>query len=270
MKSSLQKQTERMLIPRKECKVALRFYQAFFRINPLLTPLKPRCIIKEKGDVTMKIKWYGHSAFKITTSSDIRIIIDPYESGAFGGSVAYGKITDEADIVLTSHDHGDHNYIKDIKGKFVHIEKAGQYEEKGVKIEAISTFHDKSKGQERGANLVFVISTENIVVAHLGDLGHTLDGNALQSIGRVDVLLLPVGGFYTIDAKEATKVMNDINPAITMPMHYRTEKIAMPIDGLEGFIKDKNTVKEVNTSEIVITKATLPKTNEIIVMQHAL
>ena len=185
-------------------------------------------------------------------------------------SIAYGKIKDEADIVLTSHDHGDHNYIKDIQGKFVHIKEAGQYEEKGVKIKAIPTFHDKSKGRERGANLVFVVSAEDIVVAHLGDLGHTLDGGALQSIGKVDILLLPVGGFFTIDAKEATKVMNDISPAITIPMHYKTESVGLPIEGLEGFIKDKKNVKEANASEIVITKATLPKTNEIIVMRHAL
>jgi L-ascorbate metabolism protein UlaG (beta-lactamase superfamily) len=218
----------------------------------------------------MKIKWYGHSAFQITTDSGTRIIVDPYESGAFDGSIAYGRIKDEADIVLTSHDHGDHNYIKDIKGNFVHIKEAGQYEEKGVKIKAIPTFHDKSKGRERGINLVFVISAEDITISHLGDLGHTLDSGTLKSIGKVDILLLPVGGFFTIDAKEATKVMNDINPAITIPMHFKTESIGLSIAGLEWFTKDKKNVKEAHASEIVITSATLLKTNEIIVMQHAL
>jgi L-ascorbate metabolism protein UlaG (beta-lactamase superfamily) len=218
----------------------------------------------------MKIKWYGHSAFQITTNGGTRIIIDPYESGAFGGSLAYGRIKDEAEIVLTSHDHGDHNYIKDIQGKFIHIKEAGQYEEKGVKIRAIKTFHDKSKGRERGANLVFVVSAEDMVVAHLGDLGHTLDVSILQDIGKVDILFLPVGGFYTIDAKEATKIMNDIGPAITIPMHYKTESINMPINSLEVFIKDKNNAKEADTSEITINKSKLPIINEIIVMQHAL
>jgi L-ascorbate metabolism protein UlaG (beta-lactamase superfamily) len=218
----------------------------------------------------MKIKWYGHSAFKITTDKGARIIIDPYEPLGPGGSIAYGRIKDEADIVLTSHDHGDHNYVNDIEGKFVHIKKAGHHEEKGVTIKAIPTFHDNSKGRERGTNLVFVVSAEDIVVAHLGDLGHTLDDSTLQSIGKVDVLLLPVGGRFTIDSKEATKVMNDIGPVITIPMHYKTESIGLPIEGLEGFIKDKKTVKEINDSEIVITKVTLPETNEIIVMRHAL
>lgn len=155
-------------------------------------------------------------------------------------------------------------------GKFVHIRKAGQYVEKGVKIKAVPTFHDKSKGRERGDNLVFVVSAEDMVVAHLGDLGHTLDNNDMQHIGKVDILLLPIGGFFTVDAKEATKVMNDINPVITMPMHYKTGSTGLPIEGLEGFIKDKREVKEIGVSEILITKVMLPKTNEIIVMRHAL
>jgi L-ascorbate metabolism protein UlaG (beta-lactamase superfamily) len=252
--------------------MAIRFYQVFSLINPLLTldSTKATLYYQETGDAAMKIKWYGHSAFQITTDSGTRIIIDPYESGAFGGSIAYGKIKDEADIVLTSHDHGDHNYIKDIKGKFIHIKEAGQYEEKGVKIKAIQTFHDKSKGRERGENLVFVVSAEDITITHLGDLGHILDSGTLQGIGKVDVLLLPVGGFFTIDAKEATKVMDDINPAITIAMHFKTESAGLPIEGLEGFIKDKQNAKEAHASEIVITSATLPKTNEIIIMRHAL
>ena len=85
----------------------------------------------------MKIKWYGHAAFNIFTEKGVKIIIDPYQSGAFGGALSYGKITDEADIVLTSHDHGDHNYTKDIKGDFKHINKEGTYEVKNIKIKAI-------------------------------------------------------------------------------------------------------------------------------------
>jgi L-ascorbate metabolism protein UlaG (beta-lactamase superfamily) len=218
----------------------------------------------------LKIKWYGHSAFQITTDNNVRIIIDPYESGAFGGSLAYGRITDEADVVLTSHDHGDHNFVKDIRGKFVRIQEAGQYEEEGVIIRAIPTFHDRSMGQERGANLIFVVSADGIVIAHLGDLGHTLDSSALQNIGKVDILLVPVGGFFTIDAKEATKVMLDIKPAITVPMHYKTDSISLPIESVDAFIRNKKSVRQADASEFVITESTLPTTSEIIVMRHAL
>jgi L-ascorbate metabolism protein UlaG (beta-lactamase superfamily) len=218
----------------------------------------------------MKIKWYGHSAFHITTDSGVRIIIDPYEPGAFGGAIAYGRITDEADIVLTSHEHHDHNYTKDIKGKFVRIKDEGQYEEKGVTIRAIPTYHDPSKGKERGKNLIFVISADDLVIAHLGDLGHTLDGGAVEKIGKTDVLLLPVGGFYTIDAQEATKVMDAIKPAITIPMHFKTEKCGLPISSVDEFIKGKKTVKHSNMPELAISRATLPKTEEIVVLRHAL
>ncbi|MBA4390194.1 MAG: MBL fold metallo-hydrolase [Syntrophus sp. (in: bacteria)] len=218
----------------------------------------------------MKIKWYGHSAFYLATDSGVRIIIDPYEPGAFGGAIAYGRITDEADLVLTSHEHDDHSYTADIKGKFVHIKEKGTYEEKGVKIRAIETFHDTSGGQERGKNLIFLITADDITVAHLGDLGHILEDGTLQDIGKIDILMLPVGGFYTIGAKEATKVMSDLRPALIIPMHFKTDKCGLPIGYVDEFIKDKNKVRQANTPEIVITKATLPETEEIIVMKHAL
>jgi len=218
----------------------------------------------------MKIKWYGHAAFNITTDDGIRIIVDPYLSGAFGGALSYGKIQDEADLVLTSHDHDDHNYIKDIKGKFVHINNAGTKSVKGVNIKAIPTYHDPSKGKERGTNLIFVIEAEGLRVVHAGDLGHTLAKETIKDIGHVDILLLPVGGFYTIDPKEATKVMEDIKPVVTIPMHFKTEKCNFPIAPVEDFTKGKKNVKLAGTSEVAFTSATLPKTPEIIVLQYAL
>jgi L-ascorbate metabolism protein UlaG (beta-lactamase superfamily) len=151
--------------------------------------------IKNRGDEVMKIKWYGHAAFLLTTDAGTRIIIDPYQSGAFDGALSYGKITDEADLVLVSHEHDDHNYTADIKGAFRTVKEEGTFEGKGVSITAISSFHDTSKGAERGENLIFVVEAEGVRVAHLGDLGHELDGQTLGRIGKIDVLLVPVGGF---------------------------------------------------------------------------
>lgn len=218
----------------------------------------------------MKIKWYGHAAFNITTEKGVKIIVDPYESGAFGGALSYGKIKDEADIVLTSHDHADHNYTKDIQGKFTHIDKKGIYEVKNVKIKAISSYHDPSKGRERGNNLIFVIEADGLILAHMGDLGHTLEKDTVKEVGKIDILFLPVGGFYTIDAKEAVKVMRDINPVITIPMHYKTEKCNLPISELKEFTGGKKSVKVTNVSEVEIKKETLPKEPEIIVLKYAL
>lgn len=218
----------------------------------------------------MKIKWYGHAAFKITTGEGVRIIIDPYQSGAFGGALSYGKITDEADIVLTSHNHDDHNYTKDLSGSYRQFEKEGVYKEKGLTIEAFHCYHDPSKGKERGENLIFVIDAEGLRLAHMGDLGHTLAQDEVTRVGKIDILLLPVGGFYTIDADEAGRVMNDMGPRITIPMHFKTPKCDFPIAGVDAFTAGKKMIKKIDAHEIEINKETLPKEPEIIVMQYAL
>jgi len=218
----------------------------------------------------MKIKWYGHAAFKITTDGGVRVIIDPYQSGAFGGALSYGKITEETDIVLTSHDHDDHNYTKDIKGTFKHFNKEGVYKEKGLTIEAFPCYHDPSEGKERGNNLVFMIEADGLRLAHMGDLGHTLAQETVKKMGRVDIVLLPVGGFYTIDSDEAGMVMNEIKPKFTIPMHYKTPKCDFPIAGIEAFTAGKKGIKMVNAYEIEVNKDNLPKEPEIIVMHYAL
>jgi L-ascorbate metabolism protein UlaG (beta-lactamase superfamily) len=222
------------------------------------------------GGSAMKIKYYGHSAFNLTTDTGVRIIFDPYQSGAFDGALTYGRITDEADIVLTSHDHDDHNYTKDIRGPFTHINKPGVHVVKGVKVKGVPAHHDGSAGKERGNILIFVVEADGMVVAHMGDLGHTLDRDALREIGNIDVLLIPVGGFFTIDAQEATKIMDSLKPAITIPMHFKTEKVSFPIAGVEGFTTGKKNVRVTKTSDLEIRKETLPKGAEIVVLDYAL
>jgi L-ascorbate metabolism protein UlaG (beta-lactamase superfamily) len=218
----------------------------------------------------MKIYYYAHSAFKITTEAGVQIIIDPYESGGYDGALGYGKITDKADIVITSHDHADHNYTRDIMGEYTLINKAGDNSIKGVKVKTIPVFHDPSQGKERGNNLISVISADGLTLAHLGDLGHDLEGSTLKEIGKVDLLLLPVGGFFTIDAGEAERITNTLAAAITIPMHFKTEKVAFPIAEVEHFTKGFKQVKTLNSAELEIKKETLPKSLEIIVLKHAL
>jgi L-ascorbate metabolism protein UlaG (beta-lactamase superfamily) len=218
----------------------------------------------------MKIKWYGHAAFQLISDKGIKIIFDPYEPGAYNGALSYGKITDEADIVLTSHDHADHNYIKDIRGKYKHISKAGDYEIQSVKIKAIPTFHDNSIGKERGSNLTFVLAADGLSLVHTGDIGHALDSELLKKIGNVDILLLPVGGLFTIDAVQAAKLMNALQPSVTIPMHFKTNKCGFPITEVEEFTKNQDNVRVLKESEIEINKNNLPKKPEIIVLQHAL
>jgi L-ascorbate metabolism protein UlaG (beta-lactamase superfamily) len=218
----------------------------------------------------MKIKWYGHSAFLITSDQGAKIMIDPYEPGAFGGQLSYGKIKDQVDIVLTSHDHADHNYTKDLPGTPQIVKGSGPKTAKGISMKGISTYHDPSQGSERGSNTIFTLKIDNIQLCHLGDLGHLLSDKELAEIGPVDILLIPVGGFFTIDPKEATRVAEQIKPKILIPMHFKTAKCGFPIAPVEDFLKGKTNSKRPKASEATFDKATLPQQMEIVVLEHAL
>jgi L-ascorbate metabolism protein UlaG (beta-lactamase superfamily) len=218
----------------------------------------------------MKIKWYGHAAFLITSDEGTKIIIDPYEPGAFGGQLSYGKIEDQADIVLTSHDHADHNYTQNLPGTPQVVKGSGSKTLKGIPIKGVSTYHDPSKGSERGANTIFTININNIHLCHLGDLGHLLSDKELAEVGPVDILLIPVGGFFTIDPKEATRVAEQIKPRILIPMHFKTGKCGFSIAPVEDFLKGKSDIKRPKSSEATFDKATLPQQREIVVLEHAL
>ena len=218
----------------------------------------------------MKVKWYGHAAFLITSDEGTKIMIDPYEPGAFGGQLSYGKIGDQADIVLTSHDHADHNYTQDLPGTPQVVKGSDSKTVRGISIKGIPTYHDPSKGSERGANTIFTIKIDNIQLCHLGDLGHLLSEKELAEIGPVDILLIPVGGFFTIDSKEAARVAEQIKPTIVIPMHFKTEKCGFPITPVEDFLKGKTNTKRPKVSEATFDKATLPQQMEIVVLEHAL
>lgn len=218
----------------------------------------------------MKIKYYGHAAFLITSGQGSKIIIDPYEPGAFGGQLSYGKIKDQADIVLTSHDHADHNYTKDLPGTPQIIKGSGPKTFKEISIKGIATYHDSSKGNERGTNTIFTLRVDHMQLCHLGDLGHLLSVKELAEIGPVDILLIPVGGFFTIDSEEATKVAEQIKPRILIPMHFKTEKCGFSIAPVEDFLKRKSNTKRTKTSEVTFDQSTLPREMEIVVLEHAL
>lgn len=218
----------------------------------------------------MKIKWYGHAAFLITSSQGVKIITDPYESGAYGGQLAYGKITDQADIAITSHDHADHNDTKSLPGSPEIVKGGGTKSVKGISFKGIASYHDPSKGSERGSNTIFTFSVDGIKICHLGDLGHLLSEKEIAEIGSVDILLIPVGGYFTIDSKEATKVGEQIKPKVLIPMHFKTEKCGFPIAPVDDFLKGKANIKRPKTSEVTFELASLPSETEIVVLVHAL
>jgi L-ascorbate metabolism protein UlaG (beta-lactamase superfamily) len=184
----------------------------------------------------MEIFWHGHSFFEIKTKENknqIKIAIDPF-SEEIGLKVPKA----EADILLISHDHYDHNNKDTISGNYFLVDGPGEYEVKGVFVKAIKSFHDRVEGKERGENLIFLIESEDLRVCHLGDFGQKeLEEKQVEEIGRVDILMIPVGGIYTISAKEAIKILEQLEPKITIPMHYSLPKLKIKLDPVDKFLK---------------------------------
>jgi L-ascorbate metabolism protein UlaG (beta-lactamase superfamily) len=218
----------------------------------------------------MKITFLGHSAFYLVTVSGTRIITDPYEAGAFGGALGYGPIPEPADVVTISHQHADHNDAKSVVGNPVVLSAPGTYTEKGVTFRGLPTFHDAKQGAERGANLVWAVEADGMRVCHLGDLGVTLAAEEIKRLGPIDVLLIPVGGTFTLDARGATEVAAALKPRLIIPMHYRTPKTKLNIAYVDDFLADKQHVRRLEGSELEVTTDTLPRETEVVVLKAAL
>lgn len=215
----------------------------------------------------MKVKWLGHSAFLLTSDSGTKVLTDPYKSGSFDGAVGYKPITEEADIVTASHEHDDHYCLEGLPEGYECITSAGEHEARGIKIRGLKTYHDTSHGKERGSNIVFVMDLDGIRVCHLGDLGHTLSEEDIAAIGKVDVLLIPVGGFYTIGPKEAVEVMKALSPSIVIPMHFKTESLEFPIKPVEDFLSLAGDYDKTGSTEMQIGKDDLGG-RRIVVLEH--
>ncbi len=215
----------------------------------------------------MKLKYLAHAAFLMTTSKGTRIITDPYQAGSYGGAVGYRAIDEEADAITISHDHPDHCHICEKHKNAKLIQTAGEHKAGEVEITGIPAFHDQSRGSERGRSLMFVFNADGVRVCHCGDLGHVLDEKQARELGPIDVLLIPVGGFYTIDAAEADQVISTINPKVAIPMHYKTEKLGFGIATVEPFVRRKNNVINIGESEVDIDVSRLPQGPEVWVLR---
>lgn len=206
----------------------------------------------------MKIKYIGHSCFLFISKNGTRILTDPYEHGAYDGAVKYEPVEEEAEIVLVSHDHPDHNCTGDIRGEPEIISAIGNRLVEDIEISGVSAFHDTSKGSERGSNIVFRFVVDDISVCHLGDLGHTLEDSAAAQLKPVDVLLMPVGGFFTIGSGESDAIIGALAPSLVIPMHYKTEGVDFPIAPVDEFLEGRKNIAPAGSSEVEFTKKSLP------------
>lgn len=222
---------------------------------------------------SMEIRYFGHSCFRIQFDSGFSIIIDPFSSN-------YPIPHTTADLIISSHEHGDH-YNPNFLGKKVEVivgtKNGGTdwnlFEKKidDIKIWNIPTFHDDAEGKKRGKNSITVVDAEGIRLVHLGDLGIVLTDKEIKLLGKVDILFIPVGGYYTLSQEDALKVINKLNPKIVIPMHYKTEYTqGWPIGTLDEFLKLVKDVKivKLESSLLKISKDKLPKTTEIWILNY--
>lgn len=205
----------------------------------------------------MLISWLGHSCFKIqdkTGTDGLTIITDPFNK-------EYGlKVPNcEADIITVSHDHKDHNNVSALRGTPYIINLAGEYDVKGILIRGVESFHDEKKGKERGNNIIYRMEVDGISISHLGDLGHVLDDKQLEVLVGTDILLIPIGGKFTLDAKKAVEVISQVEPRIVIPMHYNDGNVNIPdLDSLEKFVKEMG-IKPIEEEKLKISKKDLPQ-----------
>ncbi len=212
----------------------------------------------------MKIKWLAHASFLITSDEGIRILTDPYHTGQ---GLHHAPIKESAEVVTISHDHFDHSAFSSVSGNPQKVAAPGITEAKGIQVKGISVYHDESKGQKRGTNIIFCFTLDGIRLCHLGDLGHMLMGKEIEEIGTVDILFIPVGGYYTIDAFTAGQVCSALKPRVIFPMHYKNPRLDFPVAGVDPFIEGKDNVRRIEASEVEYSANILPQTSEIIVLK---
>ena len=214
----------------------------------------------------MRITWIGHACF-LLEGVEGRVLTDPFDA-----EVPYSfpnKLT--VDVVSQSHSHFDHNAAHRVQGDPAVLEATGHIEVRGICIVGIASHHDDQGGAERGPNIVYSFDLDGLRIAHLGDLGEPLNQNQLAALSKVEILLAPVGGTYTIDAQQAANLCAQLpNLRVVIPMHFKTDRIAeWPIETVEPFEKIMDNVRRIGDSRISVTRDSLPESLEVWILDYA-
>lgn len=216
----------------------------------------------------MKIRYLGHSSFLLTESTGTAIVCDPY-----GDAVGFSMPAVSADAVTVSHHHFDHDNVKAVGGNPVILDREQGYELPGVLINAVKSFHDDRQGALRGENVIFKFRMDGLDVCHLGDLGEECSSELIEAILPVNILLIPVGGNYTIDAAMAKEYVDRIMPDVVIPMHYRVKGCEVDIDKVDEFISlfdDESVECEEVEGDIELTRDDVDgESTRIIVMNRS-
>ena len=211
-----------------------------------------------------EIIWLGHASFRLK-SKDATIITDPYDK-----SLGLGSPGQRADIVTVSHNHPHHNAVATVKGDPMVIAGPGEYEVRGVFITGVWSFADDEGGKKLGRNNIFLFHLDDLVVCHLGALGHTLSSQQLEAIGDVDVLLVPVGGNVSLSAGKASEVISQIEPRVVIPMHYSTGRETLQMDSLDKFTKEMGLKDWTTQDKFSMKKSDLSETTQVVILEPKL
>ncbi len=211
----------------------------------------------------MVITWYGQSCFKIQSGETV-LFTDP-----FCKEIGLTPPRGQANIVTISHQHRDHNNYDALTGEPLVIKGPGEYETKGISIKGILSFHDNKEGKERGTNTIYIIEVEGIKICHLGDLGEEkLNDTQVEEINGVDILMIPVGGSFTINGEDAVEIINQIEPRLVIPMHYKIPGLDVKLDGVDVFLKEMGIGKKEAVDKLTLKKKDLPQEEtEVIIMK---
>lgn len=210
----------------------------------------------------MEIVWHGHAHFRLRGREGV-VVTDPTVRK---GSGAAGRST--ADVITLSHQHPGHAQVEVVGGHPRVLTGPGEYEVKGINITGISTYHDAERGKKRGKNTAYLIELDDLVVCHLGDLGHIPTPDQIDQIGdKVDVLLIPVGGEGTIDAAQAVEVISLIDPRIVIPMHYRIDELDSHLDTVDKFLREMGVAGAEAQPRATVTRANLPEATQVVVLE---
>jgi L-ascorbate metabolism protein UlaG (beta-lactamase superfamily) len=210
----------------------------------------------------MEITWLGHSCFKLK-GKQATVITDP-----FSPSIGYtlGKLS--ADIITVSHSHPGHSNVQGVGGEPRILKSPGEYESTGVLTVGVHTFHDNEKGAQRGKNTAFVIDVDDVMICHLGDLGHVLTAEQVAEVDGVDVLLIPVGGSSTIDAVQAAQIVRQLEPKIVIPMHYKTDALKRELETADRFLKEMGIKEALPQPKLAVNKNSLPLTMQVVLLSY--
>lgn len=213
----------------------------------------------------MDVYWYGQACFKLK-GKQASVVIDPFDPQFIGLKLP----SLEADLVLITHQHQDHNSSQAVSGDPISFTEPGEYEIKGVIVTGISSFHDNQEGQKSGKNTIYHILMDELNIVHLGDLGqNSLTEAQIAQINTTDILLLPVGGIFTISAKEAANIVSQLEPKIIIPMHYGLPGLKFDLEPVEKFLKEMGAEGVVAVPKLAITKEKLPEEPQVMVLSKS-